>query len=84
MIKLLGELESENKMKVHTISYSGNSKGVEVEEVLQGEGTHYVNPITGEQWYEESAKEKNDKKVIEELENKINELSNVLNQIKEK
>ncbi len=57
MPKLYGELIAENKMRVDIISYSGNKAGgVEVEEVLEGEGTHFVNPLTGEQWYETEIK----------------------------
>jgi len=53
MIKLYGEMVSDNKMKVTMISWSGNKPGgVEVEEVLEGEGVHYVNPSTGKQWFE--------------------------------
>ena len=53
MIKLYGEMVADNKMKVTMISWSGNKLGgVEVEEVLEGEGIHYVNPSTGRQWFE--------------------------------
>ena len=53
MIKLYGEMVANNKMRVDIISYSGNKPGgVEVEEVLEGEGTHYVDPSTGRQWFE--------------------------------
>ncbi len=53
MIKLYGEMVAENKMKVTMISWSGNKPGgVEVEEVLEGEGIHYVDPSTGRQWFE--------------------------------
>ena len=53
MPKLYGEMVADNKMKVTMISWSGNKPGgVEVEEVLEGEGTHYVDPSTGRQWFE--------------------------------
>ncbi len=53
MPKLYGDLEKEDRLLVHTISYSGNKPGfVEVEEVLEGDGQLYVNPLTGEQWLE--------------------------------
>lgn len=53
MIKLYGEMVADNKMQVTMISWSGNKPGgVEVEEVLEGEGIHYVNPSTRRQWFE--------------------------------
>ncbi len=53
MIKLYGEMVADDKMEVTMISYSGNKPGgLEVEEVLEGEGIHYVNPSTGRQWFE--------------------------------
>ena len=53
MPKLYGEMVADNKMRVNIISYSGNKPGgVEVEEVLEGEGIHYVDPSTGRQWFE--------------------------------
>ncbi len=53
MPKLYGEMVADNKMRVEIISWSGNKPGgVEVEEVLEGEGIHYVDPQTGEQWFE--------------------------------
>ena len=53
MPKLYGEMVADNKMRVDIISYSGNKPGgVEVEEVLEGEGIHYVDPLTGRQWFE--------------------------------
>jgi len=53
MPKLYGEMVADNKMRVDVISYSGNKPGgVEVEEVLEGEGIHYVDPSTGRQWFE--------------------------------
>ena len=53
MPKLYGEMVADNKMRVDIISYSGNKPGgVEVEEVLEGEGIHYVDPSTGRQWFE--------------------------------
>ena len=53
MPKLYGEMVANNKMRVDIISYSGNKLGgVEVEEVLEGEGIHYVDPSTGRQWFE--------------------------------
>lgn len=75
MPKLYGELVADNKMKVTMISWSGNKPGgVEVEEVLEGEGIHYVDPATGEQWYESGDKE--DKAT--ELKRKLNELNSAL------
>lgn len=55
MPKLYGVLEAEDRLKVEIVSYSGNRPGfVEVEEVLEdGDGQLYVNPLTGEQWFEE-------------------------------
>lgn len=53
MPKLFGELVEDDKMRVELISYSGDKAGgVEVSEVLEGEGIHYVNPSTGRQWFE--------------------------------
>ena len=53
MPKLYGEMVADNKMKVTMISWSGNKPGgIEVEEVLEGEGIHYVDPSTGRQWFE--------------------------------
>ena len=53
MIKLYGEMVADDKMEVTMISYFGNKPGgVEVEEVLEGEGIHYVDPSTGRQWFE--------------------------------
>ena len=53
MIKLYGEMVADNKMEVTMISWSGNKPGgVEVEEVLEGKGIHYVDPSTGRQWFE--------------------------------
>lgn len=74
MPRLYGELEAEDRMKVRTISYPENSiGGVYVAEVLKGEGIHYVNPITGEQWYEngETSKKTN----LSEIKAKLNELT---------
>jgi len=40
MPKLYGEMVADNKMKVTMISWSGNKPGgIEVEEVLEGEGS---------------------------------------------
>jgi len=51
--KLYGETIADGKMRVDLISWSGNKPGgVEVEEVLEGEGIHYVDPLTGRQWFE--------------------------------
>ena len=46
MIKLYGEMVADNKMKVTMISWSGNKPGgVEVEEVLEGEGIPLCRPL---------------------------------------
>ena len=77
MPKLYGEMVTNNKMKVELISYSGNKDGgVEVEEVLEGEGTHYVDPSTGEQWFELPAEEKANAGLS--LEQKIDKLLSLL------
>lgn len=53
MPKLFGEMVEEGKMRVDLISWFGNKQGgVEVEEILEGGGIHFVNPETGEQWFE--------------------------------
>ena len=53
MPKLFGEIVEDGKMRVDLISYSGDKEGgVEVSEVLEGEGIHYVDPLTGRQWFE--------------------------------
>jgi len=53
MPKLYGETIADGKMRVDLISWSGNKEGgVEVEEVLEGEGIHYVDPSTSRQWFE--------------------------------
>ena len=53
MPKLYGETIADDKMRVNLISWSGNKPGgVEVDEVLEGEGIHYVDPSTGRQWFE--------------------------------
>lgn len=58
MPKLYGEMVADNKMKVTMISWSGDKLGgVEVEEVLEGEGIHYVDPSTGRQWFETEGEE---------------------------
>lgn len=54
MPKLFGEIVEDDKMRVELISYSGDKAGgVEVSEVLKGEGIHYVDPTTGYQWFEQ-------------------------------
>ena len=76
MIKLYGEMIEDNKMRVDVISYSGNRPGgVEVEEVLEGEGTHYVDPATGRQWYESVALASDP---VEQVKAKIEELQALL------
>lgn len=78
MPKLYGELITDSKMRVDIISYSGNCQGgVEVEEILEGEGVHFVNPLTGEQWFENSSK--NNK--IEELSKQIEEMAKLLKEL---
>ena len=86
MPKLYGEMVADNKMKVTMISWSGNKPGgIEVDEVLEGEGIHYVNPITREQWFEleEQDKSQQGKQAsIDELQAKMNELSAMLQSLK--
>ena len=76
MPRLYGELEAEDRMKVHTICYTGKGKGgVKVDEIIDGAGTLYVNPLTGEQWRGEKEEEPDTIDVIRE---KIKELSEIL------
>jgi hypothetical protein len=80
MPKLYGEMVADNKMKVTMISWSGNKPGgIEVEEVLEGEGTHYVDPSTGRQWFETEREES----AIAQLQAKVNELNATLQNLKE-
>lgn len=80
MPKLYGELVADNKMQVTMISWSGNKPGgVEVEEVLEGEGTHYVDPSTGRQWFETEEEES----AIAKLQAKMDELNAMLQNLKE-
>ncbi|MFP4661941.1 MAG: hypothetical protein ACLFPF_07120 [Halanaerobiales bacterium] len=84
MPRLYGELETPEKLRVRTVSYSGNRQGgVEVDRFLKGEGTHYVNPQTGEQWYENPGTEDSKDDVVKETEAKIQELSKCLKKLKE-
>ena len=82
MIKLYGEMVADNKMRVDVISYSGNKPGgVEVEEVLEGEGIHYVDPQTLEQWFELEEQDKSQQGKqpgIDEIQEKMNELNAML------
>ncbi len=85
MIKLYGEMVADNKMKVTMISWSGNKPGgVEVEEVLEGEGIHYVDPSTGRQWFEsEESETEGEESAIAKLQAKMDELSAMLQNLKE-
>jgi hypothetical protein len=82
MPKLYGETIADNKMRVDLISWSGNKQGgIEVDEVLEGEGIHYVNPLTGQQWFEleEQNKSQQGKQPgIAEIQEKLNELYSML------
>ena len=86
MIKLYGEMVANNKMRVDIISYSGNKPGgVEVEEVLEGEGIHYVDPQTWEQWFELEEQDKSQQGKqpgIDEIQEKMNELNAMLQSLK--
>lgn len=86
MIKLYGEMVADDKMEVNTISYSGNKPGgVEVEEVLEGEGIHYVDPATGRQWFEFEDQDKSQQgkqASIDELQEKMDELNAMLQSLK--
>lgn len=78
--KLYGEMVADNKMKVTMISWSGNKPGgVEVAEVLEGEGIHYVDPSTGRQWFETEGEES----AITQLKAKLDELNAMLQNLKE-
>lgn len=75
MPKLYGETIADGKMRVDLISWSGNkSGGIEVEEVLEGEGIHYVDPSTGRQWFETEGEES----AIAKLKAKMDELNAML------
>lgn len=79
MIKLYGETIADGKMRVDLISWSGNkSGGIEVEEVLEGEGIHYVDPSTGRQWFETEGEES----AITKLKAKMDELNSMLQSLK--
>ena len=86
MPKLYGETIADGKMRVDLISWSGNKPGgIEVDEVLEGEGIHFVNPITGEQWFEleEQDKSQQGKQAsIDELQAKMDELNAMLQSLK--
>lgn len=86
MPKLYGETIADDKMRVDLISWSGNkSGGVEVDEVLEGEGIHFVNPITGEQWFELEEQDKSQQGKqpgIAEIQEKMNELNSMLQSLK--
>ena len=80
MPKLYGEMVADNKMKVTMISWTGSKAGgIEVEEVLEGEGIHYVDPSTGRQWFETEGEES----AITKLQAKVDELNAVLKNLKE-
>lgn len=82
MIKLFGITESDEKVRVNIVSYSGNRPGgIEVDEVLEGEGTHYVNPKTKEQWYESESEEEQPKSELDELKGEIAELKSMLSKV---
>lgn len=83
MPKLYGEFITEEKMRVDIISYSGNrAGGIEVDEVLEGEGIHYVNPLTKAQWYEKEREEskpaQSEGQIIAELKTKLEELQTMV------
>ena len=79
MPKLYGEIVADNKMRVTMISWSGNKPGgIEVEEVLEGEGIHYVDPSTGRQWFETEGEES----AITKLQEKMDELSAMIESLK--
>ena len=80
MPKLYGEMVADNKMKVTMISWSGNKPGgIEVEEVLEGEGIHYVDPSTGRQWFETEG----EGSAIAQLQTKLDELNAMLQSLGE-
>lgn len=82
MPKLYGEMVAGNKMKVTMISWSGNKPGgVEVEEVLEGEGIHYVDPSTGRQWFESETE--GEESAITQLQAKMAELNAMLQNLGE-
>jgi len=69
----------EGKMRVDLISWSGNKPGgIEVEEILEGEGIHYVDPTTGRQWFETEREES----AITKLQEKMDELNAMLQSLK--
>lgn len=79
MPKLYGETIAGDKMRVDLISYSGNKAGgIEVDEVLEGEGIHYVDPSTGRQWFELEGEES----AITKLQAKMDELSAMIESLK--
>ena len=86
MPKLYGETIADDKMRVDLISWSGNKPGgIEVDEVLEGEGIHYVNPLTGEQWFELEEQDKSQQGKqpgIAEIQEKMNELNSMLQSLK--
>lgn len=79
---LFGEKQDNGNIKVTMISHTPRvsttpKDGVEVDEVLEGEGQLYVNPETGEQWLElEEAEEENKEKSLQEetLEQKVDRM----------
>lgn len=86
--KLYGELITDSKMRVDIVSYSGNRQGgVEVGEVLEGEGVRFVNPETKEQWYEvegednplKASQSKNE--TVTELKAKLEELQAMVDRL---
>lgn len=86
MPKLYGELITDSKMRVDIVSYSGNRQGgVEVGEVLEGEGVHFVNPLTGEQWFEAEDSKTNHSEpqqdTITELKAKLEELQAMVDRL---
>ena len=79
MPKLYGETIADGKMRVDLISWSGNKPGgIEVDEVLEGEGIHYVDPATGRQWFELEGEES----AITKLQAKMDELNAMLQSLK--
>ncbi len=70
---LFGEKQDNGSIKVTMVSYTPRvsttpKDGVEVDEVLEGEGQLYVNPETGEQWLEleEEVEEETEEETLEQ------------------
>lgn len=76
---LFGEKQDNGSIKVTMISYTPRvsttpKDGVEVDEVLEGEGQLYVNPETGEQWLELEEETEEPSLRKETLEQKVDRL----------